>query len=214
MPCFEQLHRIYGIEPPESVEAREFWLRQRGWTEIQVLNMGKEDTSYHKINQEAGPQGKLLWTWNEIEAEKSRWNASTSIYVGAQNGEEITQGTTDKWWMDRWQIEALAVAGAQRLSLEDACRLLTTAYFGKSEGDLQQIISGILCVLLTTITFQAAWYTNWSWVPQFFALSSLGYFVNWTASLRGWKFVPSPIPEVENSNHTCANQMNGPLKAK
>ncbi|KIM21923.1 hypothetical protein M408DRAFT_333180 [Serendipita vermifera MAFF 305830] len=229
MPCFEALHQIHGIKPPESVEAREFWLRQEAWTELQGLDMGQEDTSYHRINQGSGPQGKLLWNWEEIETEKNRWEAqkknglgegvqtsaiqsqgsnakrsrdwggaTTSIPVGVRKGEEISQGTTDKWWMDRWQIEAIAVASEQNLTLEDACSLLTTAYFGKAAGHLPQIISGALCVLSTTTTVVAAWYTNWGWVSQFFALSSLGYFVNWTASIRGWKFVPAPSPAVRS----------------
>ncbi|KIM21927.1 hypothetical protein M408DRAFT_29172 [Serendipita vermifera MAFF 305830] len=154
-------------------------------------------TSYHRINQGGGLQGKLLWNWEEILLEQNRWksqrkdglgatdqpptiepqdtttikqkgswgDANASISVGVHKGEEIIQGTTDKWWMDRWQIEALAVASVQKLTLEDACSLLTIAYFGKSEGNLQQIISGSLCVFLTTATFVAAWYTNWSWVP-------------------------------------------------
>ncbi|KIM21930.1 hypothetical protein M408DRAFT_299288 [Serendipita vermifera MAFF 305830] len=196
MPCFEQLHRVHGIKPPESVEAREFWLRQEAWTEIQALNMGQEDTSYHRINQGSGPQGKLLWGGKEMEIEKERWGTTKSIAVGGLNGEEISQGTTDKWWMDRWQIEALAVASGQGLDLEDACNLLTTAYFGASDGNRHQIISGQLAIVFTIGTFLAAWYTNWSWVPQFFALSSLGYFVNWTASLRGWRFAPSPVTDV------------------
>jgi hypothetical protein len=225
-PCFEQLHQMYGIKPPESMQAREFWLRQEAWTELQGLDMGQEDTSYHRINQGSGPQGKLLYDWEEIETERKRWGShdedpsnipvkrrsqdstdrpkegwvgvNTSLSVAGQKGEEISQGSTDKWWMDRWQIEALAVASGQELTLENACNLLTTAYFGPPTGHLHHLISGIVCGLLTVGTFVAAWYTNWSWVIQFFALSSLGYFVNWTSSLRGWQFMASPDPLVRN----------------
>ena len=226
MPCFEQLHQVYGIKPPESVEAREFWLRQEAWTELQALDMGQEDTSYHRINQGSGPQAKLLRNWEEIETERNRWGSqkegstldvptkqgsrastmqakeawvgvNTSLSVAGQKGEEISQGTTDKWWMDRWQIEALAVASEQELTLEDACNLLTTAYFGTRNGHIQHFLSGAIGTILTLLTFLVALFTDWSWVPQFFALSSLGYFVNWTASLRAWKFVASPDPVIQ-----------------
>ena len=218
-PCFEFLHSMHGIKPPEAVEAREFWLRQEAWTEINALNMGQEDTSYHRINQGSGSQGKLLWNWEEIEAERKLWskaatreNSSPKLEKGepvlsfanfnntravpGEDGEETSQGTTDKWWMDRWQIEALAVASARNLTLEEASDLLTLAYFGTSKGRTQQLLAGLSCTAFTVATFLTAWYTNWSWIPQFLALSCLGYLVNWTASLRGWKFEPANADAV------------------
>ena len=69
-----------------------------------------------------------------------------------------------------------------------------------------------MCLALTGATFAMAWLTNWSWIPQFFALTALGYFVNSTASLRAWKFEPNPAlkdshpellqtwPEQDNEN--------------
>jgi hypothetical protein len=257
-PCFEVLHMMFGIKPPEAVQAREFWLRQEAWTEVSILDMGQEDTSYHRINQGCGPQGKLLWNWEEIEIEREWWgkiesnkdlgstptpkaansdasglgNASpetlslkkqselawgdvkTSVEVAGKKKKEVSEGTTDKWWMDRWQIEALAVASALDLTLEEACNLLTTAYFGRSTGRIQQLLGGISCVFLTTLTFLTAWYTNWSWVSQFLALSCLGYFVNWTASLRGWKFEPTPTvgnfkPKIDKSWPADQKTLNG-----
>jgi hypothetical protein len=111
--------------------------------------------------------------------------------IAGTSSEEISEGSTDKWWMDRWQIEALAVASARDLTLEEACNLLTTAYFGTLTGRIQQLLAGLSCIILTVGTFLAAWYTNWSWISQFFVLSCLGYFVNRTASLRGWRFEPA-----------------------
>jgi hypothetical protein len=221
-PCFEKLHFMYGVKPPEAVQAREFWLRQEGWTEIAIINMGREDTSYHRINQGSGPQGKLLWSQEEIETEKEWWKGGNVAGSGTQRttrhektqnpekdneepwrevasdgkGTEVIEGTTDKWWMDRWQIEALAVASKLNLTLEDTCDLLSTAYFGRSVGGRQLLFSGIMSAVLTICTFLAAWFTHWSWIPQFFALTCLGYFVNWIASLRGWKFEPASAEEV------------------
>ena len=213
-PCWETLHLVHGVKPPEAVQANEFWRNQEAWTELSALDMGSEDTSFHRINQGSGPQGRLLWDWDEIETERRLWGGEGDItdsptftsgsrqqnvaWAGvntrlsvAGGGTEISEGTTDKWWMDRWQIEALGVAGAQDLTLEEACDLLTTAYFGRLTGRDQQVLAGIMCLLLTVGTAVTAWYSNWSWVTQFFALSCLGYFVNWTASLRAWKFTPA-----------------------
>jgi hypothetical protein len=81
-PCFEMLHLMHGIKLPEAVEAREFWLRQEAWSEIRALDMGQEDTSYHRINQGSGPQGKLLWNWEEIEAERELWGSESEGDLG------------------------------------------------------------------------------------------------------------------------------------
>lgn len=73
-PCWEFLHAMHGIPPPEGVEAREFWLRQASWTEISALGLSQEDTSYHRINQGSRPQLRILWTKAQLEHERTWWH--------------------------------------------------------------------------------------------------------------------------------------------
>jgi hypothetical protein len=232
-PCWEILHQIYGIQPPESVEAREFWLRQPSWTEMSRLGMTQEDTSYHRINQGSGPQLRLLWTAREVQDEHDWWNQkgtslshrdpspgsapntpylkrdslavispettrggrSTSmsgrsmdrdalrkgetpwIYV-SRRGSSVSEGTTDKWFMDRWQCEVLAVASIHELTIAQASEVLTVTYFGHQTGLVWHGGSGLACLALSAGTFVAAEYTDWAWMSQFAALSCLGYFAN------------------------------------
>jgi hypothetical protein len=227
-PCWEFLHQMYGIKLPESVEAREFWLRQPSWTEISQLGLTQEDTSYHRINQGSGPQAKVLWTWDDICKERDWWlrrqsvapprekdemaceisevkdepkdnfwldrmpknGITPNIYV-SRHGADITEATTDKWWMDRWQVELLAVAAIRQITIGEASALLTAAYFGKRASPFWHYFYGILCCIFTISTFVLANFTDWSWTLQFGALSCLGYFVSKTACLRPWMYCPS-----------------------
>ena len=107
-------------------------------------------------------------------------------------GEGLVQGTTIKWWMDRWQSEVLAVASIQGLALQEACELLSYSYFGSDHGQKRHTLACLAVVAMTATTFATAMLTQWSWIPQFISLSLLGYFINWTASLRSWKWTPNP----------------------
>ncbi|KIW07045.1 uncharacterized protein PV09_01937 [Verruconis gallopava] len=276
-PCFEILHQMYGIQPPESKWARDFWLAQRSWTELALINMTSEDTSYHRVNQGTGPQAKVLWTWDEICAERIWWAPATPntpskntsmtgeplkcrsdstlatqtgrpagtrgdsiptslsaastalisddhVSIGEnshtekshqksplppgrlrlfppKNSTDITEGTTDKWWMDRWQCEFLAVAALHNITNDKACEILTAAYFGYPANAAYHIFIGALCITMATATFIAGVFSDWSWCLQFTSLTSLGYFVNRTACLRAWKFEPNAalknkVPEI------------------
>ncbi|RPA79983.1 hypothetical protein BJ508DRAFT_377367 [Ascobolus immersus RN42] len=115
-----------------------------------------------------------------------------AVQPAGRSGADVTEGTTDKWWMDRWQTEIMACSYFQNITLEDACKLATTVYFGRQIGRKRQIFAGIVCLISTAGSFTTATFTDWSFIVQFVALSSLGYMVNRTASLRGWKFAPSP----------------------
>lgn len=108
-----------------------------------------------------------------------------------RRGNCVSEGTTDKWFMDRWQCEVLAVAAAHRLSVGQASQMLTMAYFGHEAARGWHILLGIACFVLTGGTFAAAMLTSWSWIGQLAALSCLGYFTTRTACLREWKFDPN-----------------------
>lgn len=107
-------------------------------------------------------------------------------------GEGLVQGTTIKWWMDRWQSEVLAVASIQGLAMQEACELLSYAYFGSDHGHKRHTLACLAVTAMVATTLATAMLTQWSWIPQFISLSLLGYFINWTASLRSWKWTPNP----------------------
>ena len=236
-PCWEILHTMYGIPPPEGVEAREFWLRQPSWTEMSRLGLSQEDTSYHRINQGSGPQLKVLWTATQLKHEQDWWmeeggeldtldppaaqrskhgslsvdnlvmrsrsksplgvnrdaleKGKTPAIYKSRRGNCVSEGTTDKWFMDRWQCEVLAVAAVHSITVDQASELLTVAYFGHESDPRLHTLFMILVLTLTAGTFVMAELTDWSWIAQLAALSWVGYFTNRTACLRAWKFQPN-----------------------
>lgn len=118
-----------------------------------------------------------------------------------RRGNCVSEGTTDKWFMDRWQCEVLATASVHGISIKHASQVLTVAYFGHEAARGWHTFHGILCFLLTGANFAAAMLTNWSWTTQLAALSCLGYFTARTACLRAWKFDPNSalgdeVPEL------------------
>lgn len=136
------------------------------------------------------PRPKTDGQANSLHKEEESRAVAPDIFR-TRSGEGISAGTTDKWWMDRWQCEVLAVASIHHLSVTDSCTILTNAYFGTDIGVKRHLYAGIGCSLLTIITLLTAIWTKWSWIAQFFALSSLGYFLNWTCCLRSWRFTPN-----------------------
>jgi hypothetical protein len=119
-----------------------------------------------------------------------------SLYT-TRRGQKISEGTTDKWFMDRWQCEVLAVACHCGMTIGDASSLLTVAYFGNESSVYQHSMIGGICFILAAGTFVTAAFSDWSWIAQFVSLTSLGYFANRTASLRAWRFVPSaPLRDI------------------
>jgi hypothetical protein len=252
-PCYEQLHQMYGIQPPESVEARDFWLNQPSWTVMGCLGMTQEDTSYHKINQGSGPQLRILWSLDKL-LEAKEWWADTEHALGrtglsrsksdhlsapsattpdgvprsgsvasrrtsrqaqgdtpnlylSRRGSAISEGTTDKWFLDRWQCEVLAVAAKHQLSILDASEVLTVAYFGRETPPQWHLVLGAACSFLSAGTFAMAHLTDWSWTIQFVALSCVGYFANRTACLRAWKFAPAKCMKRTNEVLTPTKSM-------
>ncbi|KAJ3123569.1 hypothetical protein HK098_001824 [Nowakowskiella sp. JEL0407] len=224
-PCFEFIHQMFGIKPPEAVEAREFWLRQESWTEMKRLGTSQEDTSYHKINQGAGPQAILIRTNEEAMAEDYRWKTratraekgtsaaessgptqnSTSLSPPADGIEtelmrkhiDVTEGTTDKWWMDRWQIEALATSAFNNITLSLSCETLTAAYFGKPVNQFSYVILLTILVLTTIASIFGGVFTDYAFVFHIVGTTVLGFTVNAVSTLRAWRFAPTSSLENE-----------------
>ncbi|KAJ3123568.1 hypothetical protein HK098_001823 [Nowakowskiella sp. JEL0407] len=224
-PCFEVIHQMFGIKPPEAVEAREFWLRQESWTEMERLETSQEDTSYHKINQGAGPQAILIRTQMEAYAERERWatrnvkkadggsapmtpftpittvvarptiNTASSI-VRVSEAEkkkhtDVTEGTTDKWWMDRWQIEALATSAFNDVTIGISCQTLTATYFGKTIDQVYYVALLVLLIATTIACVVVGLSTDYVFILHIFATTVLGFVVNTVSALRAWRFFPS-----------------------
>jgi len=125
-----------------------------------------------------------------IHKDAVRAGETPLVYSTGQSS-SVSEGTTDKWFMDRWQCEVLAVACVHHISIKEASYILTVAYFGYPISIRGHVVLAVFCTLLTVGTFVAAELMDWFWAAQFVALSSLGYFTNRMASLRGWRFQPN-----------------------
>jgi hypothetical protein len=148
----------------------------------------------------AGPRSKSPANSSVVNRDALSRGKTPNIYK-TRHGNSVSEGTTDKWFMDRWQCEVLAVAAVHRLPVKQASHVLTVAYFGHKAARRWHILHGIVCCLLTGANLAAAMLTHWSWATQLAALSCLGYFTTRTACLRAWRFVPNvalrdEVPEL------------------
>ncbi len=183
---------------------REWWLEE----EDGYLRPGDDETtirdrrrsSAQVTNPGADARSKSPSNSGVVNRDALSHGKTPNIYK-SRRGNCVSEGTTDKWFMDRWQCEVLAVAAVHGLTVKEASEILTIAYFGHGAVPPLHILHGIVCCLLTAGTFIAAMLTNWSWVLQLASLTCLGYFTTRTACLRAWKFDPNTalaeeVPEM------------------